>query len=112
MFKNNLKDFWKRKGDTPFSELNTQHQGEKADFSDTLESPEDMTVFLETEFTFEQIQQAMTQLDDGNQEILFLKFIEEKEYTEIAEILSISQESARQRCSRALKQLKQIILTS
>jgi RNA polymerase sigma factor (sigma-70 family) len=104
-----LKDFRKKKGETPFSELNTQHQGEKADFSDQLESPEDMTAFLETEFTFEQIQQAMTQLDEGNQELLFLKFIEEKEYAEIADILSISQESARQRCSRALKQLKQII---
>jgi RNA polymerase sigma factor (sigma-70 family) len=106
-----LKDFRKRKGDTPFSELNTQQQGEKTDFSDQLESPEDMTEFLETEFTFEQIQQAMTQLDEGNQEILFLKFIEEKEYAEIAEMLSISQESARQRCSRALKQLKQVVLS-
>jgi RNA polymerase sigma factor (sigma-70 family) len=104
-----LKDFWKRKEDTPFSELATQYQEEKSDFSDQLESPEDITAFLETEFTFEQIQQAMTQLDDVSQEILFFKFIEEKEYADIAEILAISQESARQRCSRALKHLKQLL---
>jgi RNA polymerase sigma factor (sigma-70 family) len=106
IFKNNLKDFWKKKGDTPFSEVGMEKEGQKADFADQLASTEDFTDFLETEFTFEQIQQTMTQLDEASQEIIFLKFIEEKEYVEIAGILGISQESARQRCSRALKQLK------
>jgi RNA polymerase sigma factor (sigma-70 family) len=109
IFKNNLKDFWKRKEDTPFSEIGNREEREKADFEDQLVSPEDFTDFLETEFTFEQIQQAMTELDEVSQEVIFLKFIEEKEYREIADMLFISQDTARQRCSRALKQLKQIM---
>ncbi|MDR2190275.1 MAG: sigma-70 family RNA polymerase sigma factor [Candidatus Peribacteria bacterium] len=74
-----------------------------------MEAPDDYRELLEAEFTFEQIQHVMTQLDEQIQEILFLKFIEEKEYTEIAEILTISQATARQRCSRALKQVKALL---
>ena len=109
IFKNNLKDFRKRKEDTPFSKINAGLEEGKSDFEDQLESPNDFREFLETEFTFEQIQQAMKQLDDATQEVIFLKFIEEKEYIEIADILQISQDSARQRCSRALKQLKKLM---
>ena len=107
IFKNNLKDFFKRKGDLAFSSLNIDN--EDSHFEDQIESPDDFTKVLEAEFTFEQIQQTMYQLDEWSQEILFLKFIEEKEYREIANILNISQDSARQRCSRALKQLKKLI---
>jgi RNA polymerase sigma factor (sigma-70 family) len=107
IFKNNLKDFWRKKEDTPFSEIGREKEGEKADFEDQLESPENFADFLEAEFTFEQIQHAMKELDEVNQEVIFLKFIEGKDYAEIANILFISQDTARQRCSRALKQLKQ-----
>jgi RNA polymerase sigma-70 factor (ECF subfamily) len=109
IFKNNLKDFWKKKEDTPFSSMGGTETGEKVDFADQLESPDDMRDFLETEFTFEHIQQAMKQLEETSQEIIFLKFIEEKTYPEIAEMLHISQDTTRQRCSRALKQLKKLI---
>ena len=107
IFKNNLKDFFKKRGEVAFSSINAEDSNES--FEDNLPNPEDFREFLETSFTFEQIQQSMIKLDDLNQEIIFLKFIEEKSYSEIAKILHISQESARQRCSRALKQLKQYI---
>ena len=110
IFKNNLKDFFKKKGDLAFSNITTE--GEVSQFEEQIESPEDFTEILETEFTFEQIQQTMYQLDEISQEILFLKFIEEKEYHEISNILNISQNSARQRCSRALKQLKNLMKKS
>jgi len=104
IFKNNLKDFFKKKGENPFSNLNIK---EDYQFEDELEDPQDMTELLEQSFNFEQIQEAMTQLDETNKEIIFLKYIEEKSYEEIANILFISQDTARQRCSRGLKQLKE-----
>jgi RNA polymerase sigma-70 factor (ECF subfamily) len=107
IFKNNLKDYRKKKSDLSFSSLG--NESEARDFEDQLEHPDDFREFLEAEFTFEQIQQAMTKLDEVSQEVVFLKFIEEKDYHEIANILFISQDTARQRCSRALKQLKKIM---
>ena len=109
IFKNNLKDFWKKKEDTPFSKIGAGQEEGQSNFEEQLETPDDFRDFLEREFTFEQIQQAMTELDEVSQEVIFLKFIEEKEYPEIADILQISQDSTRQRCSRALKQLKKLI---
>ena len=108
IFKNNLKDFFKKKGEVAFSSI----RNENDDFEEGLEYPGDFTEILEIEYTFEQIQHNMTSLDDVSQEILFLKYIEEKSYLEIAKMLEISQDTARQRCSRALKQLKSQIENS
>ncbi|MDR3169222.1 MAG: sigma-70 family RNA polymerase sigma factor [Candidatus Peribacteria bacterium] len=107
IFKNNLKDFWKKREDLVFSAIG-DGEGEDS-FADQLADPEDFTEILQTEFSFEQIQAAMRQLDSMSQDVVFLKFIQEKEYGEIAGILGISQESARQKCSRALKHLKILI---
>jgi DNA-directed RNA polymerase specialized sigma24 family protein len=41
-----------------------------------------------------------------SKEVISLKFVEEKSYGEISQILWISQDLVRQRCSRALKALK------
>ncbi|MDR0370099.1 MAG: sigma-70 family RNA polymerase sigma factor [Candidatus Peribacteria bacterium] len=103
IFKNNLKDFFKKRGELSFSSINSDYE---ESFEEYLENPENFTEILETNYTFEQIQQSMFLLDEMSQEILFLKYIEEKSYTEIAKILNISQDTARQRCSRGLKQLK------
>jgi RNA polymerase sigma factor (sigma-70 family) len=61
---------------------------------------------LESEFEFSHIQDAMEQLDSDSREIIYLKFIEEKDNTEIADILQISSENVRQKLSRSLKKLK------
>jgi RNA polymerase sigma-70 factor (ECF subfamily) len=103
IFKNNLKDFFKRRGEIAFSSINSDND---ESFGEVLEYPEDFTEILEISYTFEQIQQSMLLLDEVSQEMLFLKYIEEKSYPEIAKMLNISQDTARQRCSRALKQLK------
>ena len=61
---------------------------------------------MDNEYTYEQIQQAMYDLDEMSKEIISLKYIEDKSYWEISGILWISQDLVRQRCSRALKALK------
>ena len=103
VFKNNLKDFLKKKGETAFSEIDLDGE---ITFEDSLEDEEDFTMILANEYTFEQIQQTMYELDETSKEIISLKYIEEKSYWEIAWILWISQDLVRQRCSRALRALK------
>ena len=103
IFKNTLKDFWKKKWESAFSEIDPENE---VPFEDSLEDEEDYTEILDNEYTFVQIQKAMVELDEINKEIISLKFIEDKSYEEIAQILWISQDLVRQRCSRALKALK------
>lgn len=103
IFKNTLKDFWKKKWESAFSEIDPENE---VPFEDSLEDETDYTQILDNEYTFVQIQKAMIELDETNKEIISLKFIEDKSYEEIAQILWISQDLVRQRCSRALKALK------
>ena len=103
VFKNTLKDFWKKKWETAFSEIDLDGE---ITFEDSLEDEEDFTQILDNEYTYEQIQQAMYDLDEISKEIISLKYIEDKSYGEISRILWISQDLVRQRCSRALKALK------
>ena len=72
---------------------------------DSLEDEEDFTQILDNEYTLEQIRLAILELDEISKEVISLKFVEEKSYGEISQILWISQDLVRQRCSRALKAL-------
>ena len=56
----------------------------------------------------QQALKILNSLKPGDRDILYLRFIEEKEYSEIAEVLKISQEHARQKVSRALEQAKKV----
>jgi RNA polymerase sigma-70 factor (ECF subfamily) len=64
---------------------------------------------LEIDFQLKQIEDAMKQLDLESRELIYLKFIEEKNNTEIADILQISNDNVRQKLSRALKKLKSLL---
>jgi RNA polymerase sigma-70 factor (ECF subfamily) len=50
----------------------------------------------------------LNSLKPGERDILYLRFIEEKSYEEISEILKISGEYARQKVARALAKAKQV----
>ena len=103
IFKNTLKDFWKKKWETAFSEIDPEND---ISFEDSLEDEEDFTEILDNEYTLEQIRSAILELDEMSKEVISLKFVEEKSYSEISNILWISQDLVRQRCSRAIKALK------
>lgn len=109
IFKNTLKDFFKKNSDTPFTELQTNEDGEA--FEDTLMDDGDITKLLENDFKFDQIEKAMKRLDDISKEIIYFKFIEEKTNEEIASITGASNDMVRQRLSRAIKQLKNELTT-
>ncbi|MFA7298371.1 MAG: sigma-70 family RNA polymerase sigma factor [Candidatus Absconditabacterales bacterium] len=107
IFKNTLKDFFKKNTDKPFTNLQTNDEG--MSFEETLIDDIDITKLLENDFKFEQIEQAMKQLDDISKDMIYFKFIEEKTNEEISSITGSSNEMIRQRLSRAIKQLKKLL---
>lgn len=107
IFKNTIKDFFKKNSDKPFAELQKNDEWER--FEDTLVDDVDLTTLLENDFKFEQIEHAMQRLDDMSKDIIYFKFIEEKTNEEISFITWTSNEMIRQRLSRAIKQLKKLL---
>lgn len=57
------------------------------------------------------LQEAILKLSPGEKEIIYLKFEEELEYSEISKILNITIESCRKQLYRAIKALRQLIDT-
>lgn len=108
IFKNTLKDYFKKHKELAFSQLDSDdEEGEK--FEDTLIEESEVEELLQQDFEFEQIKKAMQELDILSREILFLRYIEHKSYTEIEDQLLLSQEVLRQRISRALKKLRAML---
>lgn len=82
---------------------------EDEDFWDTLVDDTDITAFLDIDYDLNRIQEAMKQLDPLSKDIVYFKFIEEKSYEEIVALVEISPDALRQRLSRAIKQLKELL---
>lgn len=108
IFKNTLKDYFKKMSDIPFTQINWDDP-DMDSFEDSLIDEEDFTQILESDFEMEQIEQAIHSLDWISQDVIHFKFIEEKNYDEIATLLWISNENVRQRLSRAIKKLKELL---
>ncbi|MGN6639925.1 MAG: RNA polymerase sigma factor [Mucilaginibacter sp.] len=58
----------------------------------------------------QQLYDAMGMLNEGDREILILNRIKELKYPEISEIMGISQGAARARVSRAVEELRQLLM--
>jgi len=104
IFKNLLKDHFKKNHDIPFTDLESYEQD--ISFEETLVDTDDIIDLLQKDFEFDKIQQAMKELDDWSKDIIYWKFIEEKSNEEIEIILWTSNDNVRQKLSRAIKQLK------
>lgn len=111
VLKNHLKDYFKKKKDLSFSQMdwlsnNFTDSDTKASIEDSLASQEDITELMESNFKKEKIQEAINRLPESEKEVFFLKFVEQKKYQEIAEMLEIQESAVRQRLSRAVKKLQ------
>lgn len=111
IFKNNLKDYFKKMTDLPFSVLSKDKETEAESFEQQIEDDSDILELLEQNFKFEQIEKAMNQLDSLSKDIIYLRFIEEKSTNEIADILQLSNDNVRQKVSRGLKHLKTLLVS-
>ena len=109
IFKNTIKDYFKKMSDLPFSQIRSADDDNVGLFEDELEHDEDISELLQIDFQFEHIQAAMQELDETGRDVVYLKYIEEKSYQEIADMLQISHDNARQKCSRAIKHLKNLM---
>lgn len=99
VFKNLVKDYFKRSKEHFVDEQVMQS------YDDQIVDHK-MKEHLEAEFELEQIKEAMSTLDMGSQELLFLKYIEGQSYDQIEWLLGISQTTLRKRVSRALWKLR------
>ena len=64
---------------------------------------------LESDYQYDAIQIAIQSLDNAYKDAIFFRFVEEKSYEEISQILGISQENVRQKISRGVKLLKSLL---
>lgn len=108
VFKNLLKDNFKKLKDIPFTNMSSWSDDNES-FEDSLQDDLDVIDFLEEEFQLKQIEEAMQELDSDSRELVYLKFIESKDNNEISEILWLSVDNVRQKIFRALKKLKEIL---
>ncbi|RKD90965.1 RNA polymerase sigma factor [Mangrovibacterium diazotrophicum] len=76
-------------------------------FEIEYDAQQNMINFEIEEETNVRLTQAINQLSKKQKEIIYLKFEEELDYPEIAEVLLISVESARKQIYRALKSLRE-----
>ena len=100
VFKNLVKDSIKKHKDIAFSTFDDNDDW--STFEENLQDDFDIFEILESEFEFSHIEDAMKQLDSDCREIIYLKFIEERDNSEIADMLQISNENVRQKISRDL----------
>ncbi len=104
IFTNLLKDYFKKTKEVNFSDFAQNYDWDF--FEDTLATDDDMNNLLDSDFTMEQIKRALKLIPFDDQEIIFLKYMEEQTYSEISEILQIPEDTARKRLSRAMAKLK------
>lgn len=64
---------------------------------------------VDTKLSLEKVEENLKKLPDLDQEVIILRFIEGLPFKEIAKILRINEETAKQRSHRALKKLKNLI---
>lgn len=109
VFKNIIKDYFKKNSDLPFSQIKTTQ--EDTSFEENLEYEDNMKDLLEADYAYEHIIQAIQSLNENEREVIFLRFIEEKNTSDIAEICGTSEANIRKRLSRAIQNLKSLLST-
>ncbi len=101
VYKNMLKDYFKKSKQV--------HLSEEVIASVVDDNEDDLLDVVERSYQLEQIEEAMHWLDAVCGEIIFLKFIEGRSSQEMSKLLGISQEAVRQRVSRAVRRLKELL---
>jgi RNA polymerase sigma factor (sigma-70 family) len=107
IFRNLIKDWFKKTRERNFTDI-TLVDG--IEFEETISSAEkDIVSALDEQFQYEHIMYALDKLDIEYGEVLYLRYVEEKTYEEIASICNLSCENVRQRISRGIKKIRAIL---
>lgn len=81
---------------------------DESDFDEVDTGPLAIDLFEKGERK-EEVKKILDSLKPGERDILYLRFLEEKSYEEISEVLKISEESARQKVKRALEGARKVV---
>ncbi len=109
ILKNHCKDYFKKTKPLFFSELEDIHGNSIIDTKAThLHGQEEQQIesLLDTQLTFEHIQQLLHTLDEEDQEILHARYVLQYPYDYIADIYGMKSDAVRQKISRILKKLR------
>jgi RNA polymerase sigma factor (sigma-70 family) len=85
VFKNHLKDYFKKQRERHFSDFETTE--DSPSFAETLLSDDDVMEFFAKSFDYNRIVSSMKHLDDVSYEVIHMKYIESKSYHEISQQL-------------------------
>lgn len=104
VFKNFVKDYFKKKKITYFGDFNTDKNN--LSIEETIADEKDIKEFLQINFEYKEIKRIISSLDQISQDIIHLKFIEEYSNKEISKLLHISYDNVRQKISRIINKIK------
>ena len=108
ILRNTTKDYLKKKKEKSFSDFEKNGKdGSKTTIEETIEDKENLLETLEWNYKFEKIKKAMDMLKQDEKEILFLRFTENKNFKEIANIIGKSETNIRVKSHRIIKKLKE-----
>ncbi len=108
ILRNHTHDYIRKHHDIYFTDMN-HYWEDGVERQETLSNNEDILSELEISYQEQMIQDAMKELDPQTRDILHLKFTQDCSYEYIANILGMQQELVRQKVSRGIKKLKQLL---
>ena len=109
ILKNHCKDFFKKTKPLFFSALEDIHGNSIVDTHATLlmgQEERNMEDFFDEQFSFEYIQEALSVLDQEDQEIFHARYILQYPYDMIADVYNLKTDTVRQKISRILKKMR------
>ncbi len=111
ILKNHCKDYFKSSKLLSFSDLtSSQHEDSSdEDVIDALLQEDNLSDLIDTQYTYELIQEALKNLDEESQELIYSRYILQYSYETLATLYNLTNESVRQKISRALKKLRTLL---
>ncbi len=103
ILKNHAKDFFKKKKSI---QLKDEHLDRE---SLIMQWEGEILNDLQKEYDYDIIHNSMQSLDESSYEVIYMRYIDEMSYEEISQFLWMSQDAVRQRLSRALKKIKNML---
>lgn len=106
ILKNTIKDFFKKSRETDFATYNMSHD---YPIEEILMSDEDIHEQLSLEYTWQEIDTVIKGLDEFSQDLLHLRFVEQRSYEEMSVITWISEQNLRKKASRIVSNLRKML---
>lgn len=105
--KNRLYDFYRSQAVTSTDSIDAEFFNENGEFSIKSEIMEELLDSERQQIIQQKIDKMLSILTDRQREVIYLRYTQELEYEEIAELLNLTVHGSRKLVSRALKKLRE-----